>query len=182
LIESLYDSTDAEVRFHALRAAAMTSGRRAESFIRRVALEDQDLSIRCNAVFHLGLTSERSFETLKLLALNKSEDPRIRDNAVDALGDMFDYSKSPTKSEAIKIIEKALLDPSPNVRWTASFSLGKLGSKSSVRALKKLATTDKSNADYGSVAKQAECVIAFIMGESEILDMRELPDSAKSRT
>jgi len=178
LLEELYKSKSKKVRDEVVYVAdKIYDDPRADEFILHIALHDKNIRNRGLAVFSLGLRDKKYVKPLSKLALDKTQQAFIRDNAADALGDQFEFSKNPLRASGIKVLEKCLEDSNADVRWTACFSLGKLKSRSSVAALRKLAKTDKGKSQYGSVAKQAECAANFIVGKSDILDERDLTGS-----
>ena len=132
----------------------------------------QDPGLRSEALLQLGLAGMKNYLLLARLALDQSEPPAIRDRAADSIGDLFEgTSESKRFEDGVKTLTTCLEDPSPEVRFTACFSLGKMRARSSFEHLERLASYDTANSVYGRVCDQARRSIEFIRGERADLDL-----------
>ena len=91
-----------------------------------------------------------------------------RDDVVDRLSDLINLRPRHARyQECLAVIAEHLRDKSPEVRWTAAFSLGKLGAKEYRDELVALAE-DKTNCRYGYVSAVARSAVRLIDGELDV--------------
>ena len=172
LIEGIYASNDPSVRWWAVAAAGQLSGARVRRFFDSAVRQDQDLGVRDLALSYLGLEGkEGALDMMIQILSNPSETASMRDRAADAIGDLFEcHRKVKRRVEGINALIAALQDPSPEVRFTACFSLGKIEAHEAIGPLRQLSATDHEvAAHYGPVAKQATYSCDYLEGRSKTL-------------
>jgi len=105
---------------------------------------------RAAAAFALQMvTTPKTIMALEQTVSNKSEHPRVRGEAAEALAHAH-------RKRSHEILIRNLRDPSKDVRFWCAFSLGQMGEKRAVAALKQLAATDDGIVrGFHSVAKEA---------------------------
>ncbi len=111
---------------------------------------DTDREVRRAAAYSLGLIGDpTALEALTNKLKDQGEDPAVRGMAAEALADLRDF-------RAIDTLMAALVDPSAEVRFWASFALGELGAQRALPALEHLAQTDNGVlSDIGTVKEEA---------------------------
>jgi HEAT repeat protein len=124
--------------------------------------------LRLSIVFALSWQRDmRSWTIFIKIFGDENESPAVRAQAAEGLAYYF-YRKrrgTPSFHSAIELLEEALADPSPDVRYYAAFALGAAGERGSVPALRRIAK-DKSTSEnfVGTVGDEAMDAITQIKG------------------
>lgn len=120
------------------------------------ALDDRATPVRLAALHALGmLSSPRATVRLTALLGNAGEDDEMRADAAEALAHCPDEA-------IVDALLDSLDDPSPRVRYSASYALGEQGSERAVAKLEQLAAHDHAQTPWGDVASRAESALEAI--------------------
>jgi HEAT repeat protein len=107
------------------------------------------------------VTSNKAIIALERKVSDKSEHPSVRGAAAESLAHTH-------RRESHKVLLSGLNDPSKEVRFWCTFSLGEMGEERAIPLLEKLAATDKRIVrGFHSVAQEAEDSIKNIRGDSK---------------
>jgi len=170
-IKESYFSGDEGQKISCIRDSFELNTGASRAFIVAVA-KDRSVStaVRDEAIFFVGLFAQTYLKVLKRLALDRTEVDEVRNRAADSIGDMFERCrKCRSFQTAVGILCQCLADPSPEVRFTACYSLGKMRAKSALACLSRLRQEDNAVSAYGSVSQQAGHSIDFIIRASRKL-------------
>jgi HEAT repeat protein len=121
------------------------------------AIGDANAEVRCAVVYALGkLEDKRAQGALLKVLKNPNELPRVRGFAAESLGSLGNPTSVPT-------LIAAMGDRSSNVRLFCAFALGELKDQRALRALRKVASSDRGRVrGYGTVRQEARRAISAI--------------------
>lgn len=114
---------------------------------------------RLSIVFALSWQRDmRSWAIFTRILGDETESPAVRAQAAEGLAYNF-YRKRRGKSSfqsAIELLETALTDPSPEVRYYAAFALGASGERGAIPALRRIAKDRSTSTNFvGTVGDEA---------------------------
>ena len=131
------DSSDPEERLDGVRSLAESGNNDAIEYLVQ-ALGDADMRVRCKAVDGLGnLRATEGAPVLIQHLFLRTTDPALKQRILAALGKIGD------PQAAGPIAEFLQRDLSPQMRGTAIFALGEIGSAESLPSLERMAEAEK---------------------------------------
>jgi HEAT repeat protein len=162
----LYDS-DENVRMAGAAALASIGGRATRHMLAGVLEIESRPAVRRAAVHALAFMFDEETLDLLLSVLRDSDEvPAARGLAAEGIANLLEHA-DPRKArhkQAVKVLIDELQDLSPQVRFWASFALGRLGAQEAVPYLQRLADTDEAVCHgWWSVAKEAGDAISSII-------------------
>jgi hypothetical protein len=134
------------------RIVSRWPGSRATETLLRLAHDPrEDVSERAwsSLAFQAGPSSLNFFRSV---IQHPETSAKRRDDAIEFLADAFDMRKRHARfDEAVRLIAMGLDDPSPEVRWTSAFALGKLRARMARKALARHQDDPMVSERYGRV-------------------------------
>jgi HEAT repeat protein len=126
--------------------------------------------MRLSIVFALSWQRDmRSWAIFIKILGDENESPAVRAQAAEGLAYCFYRKRRGTSSfqSAIELLEAALADPSPDVRYYAAFALGAAGEQGAVLALRRTAKDRSTSKNFvGTVGDEARDAITQIMSRN----------------
>ena len=109
-----------------------------------------------------------TFDRFKSLLVDPKLPPELVDCVVDRFSDLIHYgNRNPRYKEGLQLIARQLSHPSPEVRWTAIFSLAKIHAANHRDQIARL-TTDEAKSAYGYVSRAAKNALRHLDGEPDV--------------
>jgi len=168
ILLQLMNDPAAEVRMEAASALSAIGGERALKALKSNALTSDHNHTRKAAGYALAFTFEdEALAPLVHVLNNAAESPTIRGIAAEGIGNIMEDAEAGSFwfKRASKVLRSSLQDESPEVRFWATFALGAMKDKSSLRELFDLAKNDLAVCpEYWSVSKEAIGSIQRILG------------------